>query len=296
MQANNRRVFDCFTFFNELDLLELRLNTLDPVVDHFVIAEARETFTGRPKPLIFAENRDRFSAFLPKIRHLAIDSFPDTSSTWARERFQRNHLARGLDGAQPDDVVLISDVDEITRPEHLAAIRAGGIRPREVCCFQTDWFVFFMNLRLNRKWEKLGPRAARMADLIPMDDLRGILGPHPKRTRDFVRWIKSSRRLGAPVRRRLIKDGGWHFSWLGGLQGIATKGSSISTHAKVDASQKSTDWARDYVRQVLADGNGHAVLARDDPSLPRYLTQNPERFAAYLTTAEDLAGELQINR
>ena len=59
------RLFDCFTFFNELDPLELRLRELDALVHRFVLVEAPQTFTGRPKPLHFKLNRDRFEPFLP---------------------------------------------------------------------------------------------------------------------------------------------------------------------------------------------------------------------------------------
>jgi hypothetical protein len=70
------RLFDCFTFFNELDLLEIRLETLDSVVDFFVIAEAPITYRADPKPLYFELNKQRFAKFLPKIRHIIVDDLP----------------------------------------------------------------------------------------------------------------------------------------------------------------------------------------------------------------------------
>ena len=69
-------VHDCFIFFNELDALELRLEELDPVVDRFVLVEARTTFTGQAKPLVFAEHRGRFAKFLPKLVHVVVDELP----------------------------------------------------------------------------------------------------------------------------------------------------------------------------------------------------------------------------
>ena len=66
-------IWDCFTFFNELDILELRLRELAPVVDRFVIAEATKTFANEAKPVHFAENRARFAEFLPKIVHVVKD-------------------------------------------------------------------------------------------------------------------------------------------------------------------------------------------------------------------------------
>jgi beta-1,4-mannosyl-glycoprotein beta-1,4-N-acetylglucosaminyltransferase len=81
------RVFDGFTFFNELDLLELRLNELAGHVDFFVLVEAPMTFQGKPKPLFYAENQARFAAFRDKIIHLVIDDMPAGDDAWAREHF-----------------------------------------------------------------------------------------------------------------------------------------------------------------------------------------------------------------
>lgn len=70
-------VYDCFTFFNELDLLEIRLNTLDSVVDRFVLVEANKTFSNMEKPLYFKENEGRFEKFKDKIIHIVVEDFPE---------------------------------------------------------------------------------------------------------------------------------------------------------------------------------------------------------------------------
>ena len=69
-------IFDCFTFFNELDILEIRLNEMAPMVDRFVLVEARKTFQGADKPLYFDQNKARFTPFLDKIEHVIVD-FPE---------------------------------------------------------------------------------------------------------------------------------------------------------------------------------------------------------------------------
>lgn len=109
-------------FFNELDVLEIRLATLDAVVDKHVIAESTRTHTGLPKPLYFQENRERFAQWQDKIVHVAVEDFPPAESDaddhiWWREREQRRALARGLDGVQPGDTLLLSDCDEIPHPD-----------------------------------------------------------------------------------------------------------------------------------------------------------------------------------
>ena len=117
-------VYDCFTFFNELDLLEIRLNTLSDVVDCFVIAEATRTHRGKPKELFFEKNRTRYAGFLDRIRYIVVDDLLPESEVdedrynlpWVNENRQRNALSRGLEDINDDDVIMLSDVDEIPRP------------------------------------------------------------------------------------------------------------------------------------------------------------------------------------
>lgn len=117
------RVFDCFTFFNELDLLRLRLTELYPVVDRFILVEADRTFTNVPKPLYFQEARNDFVSFLDKIIHVAVRDMPGGGDPWVRERFQRDAIIRGVPALDPLDILMISDLDEIPRPEAIAAMR-----------------------------------------------------------------------------------------------------------------------------------------------------------------------------
>ena len=88
-------IFDCFTFCNELDLLELRLETLSDVVDKFVLVEADRTFTGKSKPFFFAENKARFTNYLDRIIHVQVEDMPQTNNPWDREHFQRKGLFVG---------------------------------------------------------------------------------------------------------------------------------------------------------------------------------------------------------
>ena len=109
-------IYDAFPFFNELDLLELRLKTLESVVDRFILVEATRTHTGHPKPLFFQENKSRFSAFLNRIEHIVVDDYPPFETAWTYENHQRNCIVRGLSNAKPDDWILVSDLDEIPNP------------------------------------------------------------------------------------------------------------------------------------------------------------------------------------
>ena len=107
--------YDCFPFFNELDLLEIRLNVLKDVVDRFVLVEAGETHTGKTKPFCFAANRDRFAAFADRIVYRRIEKFPAGHGAWWNENYQRNEISKVLSeiGVRDEDDILISDLDEI---------------------------------------------------------------------------------------------------------------------------------------------------------------------------------------
>ncbi len=109
-------IYDCFLFFNEIQLLRLRLAELSPVVERFVLVEATRSFTGHPKPLHFENNRHLFEEHLEKICHIVVDDLPAKyESAWDMEAHQRNAILRGLTEANPDDIIAISDVDEIPR-------------------------------------------------------------------------------------------------------------------------------------------------------------------------------------
>jgi len=144
------KIYDIFTFYNELDLLELRLEMLNDCVDHFVIIECVETFSGKPKPLYYEENKQRFAKYHHKIiHHITYDppkSFDDlrarildpnsdelmkqiciqalTSSNvpagelhWLKEFYQKENIRRALVGLEDDDICFITDLDEIWNPE-----------------------------------------------------------------------------------------------------------------------------------------------------------------------------------
>ncbi len=105
-------IYDCFTFNDELDILELRLKYLEEKVDFFVLVESRKTFTGIKKPLYFLENMTRFLKYKNKIIHLIIDDF-HSDIAWENEYYQRNFIKKGLIDCNDSDLIFISDVDEI---------------------------------------------------------------------------------------------------------------------------------------------------------------------------------------
>jgi beta-1,4-mannosyl-glycoprotein beta-1,4-N-acetylglucosaminyltransferase len=106
---------DGFMFYNEFDVLELRLTVLDPYVDRFILVEAEVNHIGGPKELFFEQNKERYTKWLPKITHVIVkaDEAPKDKDPWSREKFQRECITRGLDGVPNEAIIMISDVDEI---------------------------------------------------------------------------------------------------------------------------------------------------------------------------------------
>jgi beta-1,4-mannosyl-glycoprotein beta-1,4-N-acetylglucosaminyltransferase len=106
---------DAFMFYNELDVLELRLTVLDGFVDRFVIVESEVNHAGGAKELFFQNNKERFSKWLPKIEHIIVtaEEAPTDDNPWSREKYQRECVLRGLTDVPNESIVMISDLDEI---------------------------------------------------------------------------------------------------------------------------------------------------------------------------------------
>jgi beta-1,4-mannosyl-glycoprotein beta-1,4-N-acetylglucosaminyltransferase len=181
-------------FFNELELLEIRLHELSSVVDRFILVEARETFSFKPKPLHYYDNRARFRRFWDRIDHRVIDRFPVRDDPWQAERTQREHALSAFGDGDPDDLLICSDLDEIPRA---AAITKDIAREGPVVLEQPQYYLFLNCLNL--------------------DDppLRKAL---VARRRHLTHSITEFRDQKLPV----IPNGGWHFSYLGGLGRIRT--------------------------------------------------------------------------
>ena len=118
------KVIDVFPFFNELDILEIRLNVLDPYVDYFILSEATKTFSGLDKPLYYQENKERFAKFEDKIIHNIVEDNTDPNlHPYERDIFQKNSIKEiVMEKASDDDAIIWSDVDEVPNPEAIEEI------------------------------------------------------------------------------------------------------------------------------------------------------------------------------
>ena len=117
------RIIDTFMFCNEYDLLELRLRIMYEHVDKFVIVECDKTHTGIPKEFNLEKNLDRFAPWMDKIVYIKAEQSNPSCHAWDNEYWQRDQMQRGWQDLNKDDVILVSDVDEIIRPEAIDYIK-----------------------------------------------------------------------------------------------------------------------------------------------------------------------------
>jgi beta-1,4-mannosyl-glycoprotein beta-1,4-N-acetylglucosaminyltransferase len=194
-------IIDCFPFFNELDILDLRLNILSPFVDKFILVEASKTQSKLDKPFYFEQNKHRYDKFLNKIIHIKIEDYPNDGG-WAMENFQRNCINIGLEklSLQDDAIIAISDVDEIWNPKKLTEIN-NGLNQNKFCAAQMEYFVFYLNLNtVNKGW--IGTVFFKPAAYLRYtpQDIRNI--------KDHVFTIQNC---------------GWHFGYQGGADMVHKK-------------------------------------------------------------------------
>jgi beta-1,4-mannosyl-glycoprotein beta-1,4-N-acetylglucosaminyltransferase len=226
-RATESKIYDCFTFFNEVELLEFRIDYLKEVVDHFVIVEADQTHTGLPKRQNFP--LDIFDDSVKnKIRYSYI-SFPenlpdpvwasgnsgDNILSWKREAYQRMRLIDGLHDARRDDIVLVTDLDEIPKRDTLLEIKKDNRIARRYPVVALEMSLFFYDVR--------GLASYSNGSAFPWR--------HPKFTARKNLECTNKIRLSPP--KAIVHDGGWHFSYFGGVERIRTKLRSYA-HTEVD--------------------------------------------------------------
>lgn len=198
-----RKIYDCFTFYNEFDLLELRLEEHWDYVDYFVIAEANKTHQGRDKPFYLADNWDRYKKYHEKIIHIKVEDMPTDPNAWVLENFQRNALARGLTDAAPDDIVVISDCDEVMRGETFELMREDTKHILWIC--RAPLFYFKLNYLMVR------PRSYWVN---AMATLRKHL-TSPQDLRNATHWASAQKEDLEDNKVMTIQHAGWHFTYLG---------------------------------------------------------------------------------
>ena len=197
------KIYDCFPFYNELDLLELRLTELYDYVDHFVLVEGNTTFTDLPKPFYFDNNKDRFAPFLDKIIHIKVEDMPHSSDAWVNDVFQRNAINRGIVDADENDIIIISDLDEIVRPETVNEIRNDTTN--QVWGLRMPLFNFKFNYMLTTADKySVWAMAGRKSVMVPADEFR-------QQRFQLQSFPYNYNENGI----RIMEHAGWQFTYLG---------------------------------------------------------------------------------
>jgi beta-1,4-mannosyl-glycoprotein beta-1,4-N-acetylglucosaminyltransferase len=255
-------IIDCVMLFDELDLLELRIRELSAAVDRFVVVEATVTHSGHAKPLAFAENAARFAEWADRIDHVVVEDLPKSGS-WDRELHQRNAIMRALSERRDDDIILISDVDEIPNP----TVIPPWLPDELVVVFDQTFSYYALNCQcLTERW--CGTRAARLSTVRRL-------------TPQGVRMVDPEQCTHPSFKQR---NGGWHFSYLGGPAAISRKIGAFA-HQEFNTSD-----FRDESQIAARIAAGVDLFGRPmvfettpiDDSFPRTVRTDPERWRSFL--------------
>lgn len=246
------KIYDCFPFFDELDILEIRLNELYDVVDYFVIVENELTFSGKLKPLFFEQNKQRFSKFLDKIIHVRGPKINFAFSPWVRENAQRNDILLGLRNAKDSDIILVSDVDEIINSKKINEIKMMLSLNQDPIRLSMKMYRFF----LNRQDTELNHWCLPYA--ITMKTLKTKKKYAPQYFRTIYEY------------KNILNDAGWHFTSHGWTKKYIYKLESWAHQERNVKRNKEP-------KNILLDAR-HCCLVEIDNTYPKYITQNIEYF------------------
>ena len=243
-------LYDCFTFFDELELLDLRMRVLSGVVDRFVLVESTTTFTGQPKELVFAANKEKFSKY--PITHVVVEDSPPPASptnVWNVEEFQRNCIMRGLTDAPTDSCILVSDADEIAHPDALKEHRnATGI-----VGFPQRLYYYYVNCLQNQIWR--GPVLSPLASIPTPHQMRFMRGKCPCYAEQL----------------------GWHFSYMGGVERIQRK---LAAFSETQVNTKDNASTENIERCLLSGGD---LFHREDDIFHKEFLELDDTYPSCMT-------------
>lgn len=289
------KIYDCFLFFNEFDVLDIRFNELKDKVDKFILVESTRGFVNQEKPLYFLQNKERYAQYGDKIVHVIVGEFPNFKPVkgtdyWEVENYQRNQIMKGLQRCSPNkrDIVLISDVDEIIRREKMDQIvELIDKKGKDVVFGEFEFYKFFLNRRqpddwrisIATSWENLSkyirsPQAFRNLSGFAkghafngFEVLEAVAKKYPDKKWAFGR----------------IRNLGWHFTSLGTFEKYLQKIASYS-HLSVNNEQnRNIDNIRNEVKGLkwveINDQFPKYVFAnREKPELQALIDQTETKF------------------
>jgi beta-1,4-mannosyl-glycoprotein beta-1,4-N-acetylglucosaminyltransferase len=280
-------VYDCFPFFNELDILSLRLNILDKYVDYFVISESSLTFSGEKKPLFYLDNKHLFEKFQKKIIHNIVEPGNILLNPFERDVYQKDSVKNALLNCNDNDVIIFSDLDEIPNPKRIEEIFENFDNQAIYHMAQRN-FYFYLNLEeisgsllsytgefdnvLQKKWLGTKVCSFRILRNLPISQLRW---PEMK-----VNGIR-------------VDNGGWHFTYMGGskdenlINRVEYKIKSAA-HQEFNNSKIINNIKKKIVNKKDIFGRDSSFKVVDiDESFPEYLLLNLDSFQHLLLNERD---------
>jgi len=203
------KIVDTFMFCNEYDILELRLSEHYEKVDKFIILEFDRTFTGIYKGFNLPTQLGRYSTWWDKVEYIQVSDCPSTANPWANETWQRSHMNAAWQDLGKDDVIIISDLDEIFRPETIDFIRNTNYDLYFL--YMPGFYLKFNYMDTDSHYSTWG---------------RAIRGYQTEGEK--MRYIKDF----PGARKVTLHHAGWHFGWLGDVKWIENKIKSFSHAAE----------------------------------------------------------------
>lgn len=250
-------IYDCFIMNDELELLEARLREGDGIVDRWVIVEANETHTCTPKPLYFDSNREHFAPWLSRIDYIVAD-LSSAMDPWSKEALQRDHISQIISKASPDDIIAVTDADELIAASSWPEIERLTNEGPVLLPMQQHYF----NLTWATPWWGERGRVARRKDV-------GVVS-------SFADYKGFTSRL---------YNAGWHLSCLGGPERVAHK---LQAFAHTELSDSS--WANpENCANLIKNGwdinpNRGWQLEKVEPQGPKWLLEEGVKIWPWLLT------------
>ncbi len=259
-------IYDCFQYFNEDHILDLRFNILDKHVDYFVISESTKTHQGENKKINF--NINKFSRFKNKIIFIVADYKEDINfnkhigGESPIEQHQRNSLMEGIKNASADDFIILSDSDEIPDLTKFSEIKKN----KKYIAFSQKMFMYKLNLQNLDESNWIGSKITKKKYIKSMQDLRNL------KFKQFPFW-----RIDKINQQIII--GGWHFSYLQTPKQILNKVKSFSHGEYNDESLNEKNIEEKILKnEDIFNRNIRLKKVPIDESYPDFIIQNKQKF------------------
>ena len=261
------KIIDCFIYNNEDLILDLRLNCLNKYIDKFVIIEAKFNHSGSEKKK-YNFKIENFTNIKNKIEYIQLNDFPENLTDWGRENFHRNYILKGLSNTNEDDLVIISDVDEIPNLENFDKIQ---IDRNKFTAFKQKFFYYKFNLLNSTDTDWYGSKMCRFKDLKSPQWLRNKrVKNYPFYRIDKIKW-------------NIIENGGWHFSFIMSPEDIREKIKSFA-HSELNLPEfTNVEMIKKKIesKEDLFNRN-YKFKIIEDKELPEYIKINKGKFSQFL--------------